>query len=46
MTIISYQSELFQYSNPYSIKVAGCDDELLLNGFGEILLNYINRYNK
>lgn len=34
-----------EYSNPYSIKVAGCDDELLLNGFGEILLNYINRYN-
>lgn len=34
-----------EYSNVYSAAVAACDDELLLNGFGEILLNYISRYN-
>eukprot|EP00116_Pleurobrachia_bachei_P007877 sb/3468139/ len=34
-----------EYSNPYHIKVSGTDDELLLNGFGEILLNYVTRYN-
>jgi len=34
-----------EYNNPYIIKLMSLDDQLVLNGFGEIMLAYVGDYN-